>query len=139
MPLVLILFGLVLIAVAWRGTEHEFAAQLTQDFGTGGTFLASAAAIGVLGALGYVPALRTLSNYAMALVIVVVALRNGGLFGQLAAVIDHPPGAAPAVPLAAYSAGSGGTAGGGGAVSGALSGPASFVSPAGLLSLGQVL
>jgi uncharacterized membrane protein YgcG len=117
-PLLLILFGAVLVTVAWRGTEHQLAAQLSADFGTGGQFLAWAAAIGVLGAIGYVPQLRTLSNLAMALVIVVLVLRNGGLFTELAAVIDHPPAASPTVPLAAYSGsstgGAGGTGGGGG-------------------------
>lgn len=118
MPLVLIAFGAVLIAAAYRGTEHELAAQLASDFGSGGSFLAWAGAIAALGALGYVPALRTLSNMLMALVIVVLVLHNGGLFTQLAAIVDNPPPASPGVPLAAYSSGSGGTSGSGGGGSG---------------------
>ncbi len=112
MPLVAIIAGLVMIDLAFRGTEHEFAAQAAQDFGTGSQFWAWFAAISLLGALGYVPQLRTLSNAAMALVIVVLTLRNGGIFAQLAAVIDNPPQAAPSVPLAGAAGGGGGGGGG---------------------------
>lgn len=110
MPLIAILAGLTLIAVAYRGTEHALSAQLTSDFGSGGAgsqFVAWAAALLALGALGYVPKMRQLSNLAMALVIVVLVLRNQGIFGQLAGVIDNPPAAMPSVPLAAYSGGGG--------------------------------
>ncbi len=111
MPIVAILIGVMCLDLAFRGTEHAFAKQLAADFG-GGEFVAWAAAILVLGGLGYVPALRRVSTLSLALVIVVLVLRNGGLFAQLAAVVRSPPTALAAIPLSSYggspSSGSGG-------------------------------
>jgi hypothetical protein len=117
LPLALIFVGVIMIVLAFRGTEREFATQLKTDFG-GGQFVAWFAAVTILGGLGLVPQLRTLSNLSMALVIIVLVLRNGGLFTNLAAVIEHPPAAAPSIPLSQY----GGSGGGGllGAIGGAI-------------------
>lgn len=113
MPLVAILAGLVMVDLAFRGTEHLFARQLAADFGQGTEFLSWAAAVLILGALGYVPALKTVSNGSVALVIVVLVLRNGGLFQQLSSVITSPPAPVPSVPLSSYggSSSSGGLLG----------------------------
>lgn len=118
MPLILILAGAMLVTVAFRGTEHEFARQATQDFG-GSQFVAWAAAVLVLGAIGYYRPLRGASDLMLALVIVAMTLANGGLFAQLAAVIDNPPAPSAPVPLADYqgslrSSSGGGSSGGGG-------------------------
>ncbi len=135
MPLILILAGAVLMVVAFRGTEHEFAAQAAHDFG-GTAFLAWSAAVVILGAIGYYSPLRRVSDLGLALVILALVLANGGLFTQLAAVIDNPPAASAPVPLASYggslsgssSSSSGGGGGGGlacageGAASGAAMG-----------------
>lgn len=102
MPIAAIIIGILLIDVAFRGTEHKFATQLGQDFGQGSQFWSWAAAIGIIGALGYVDALRKVSNLLLGLIIIVMVLRNGGLFAQLAAVIKNPPQALPAVPLTSY-------------------------------------
>ena len=83
MPLAAILLGAILIDLAFRGTEHEFAAQLGQDFGQGSQFIAWAAAIVILGAIGYVKPLDKVSTGLLALVILVMVIRNGGLFAQL--------------------------------------------------------
>ncbi len=101
MPIVAILVGAMCLDLAFRGTEHAFAKQLAADFG-GGEFVSWAAAILVLGGLGYVPALRKVSTLSLALVIVVLLLRNGGLFTQLAAVVRSPPKAMAAIPLSSY-------------------------------------
>lgn len=136
MPLAAIILGAVLLDLAFRGTEHEFAHQLSADFGQGSKFWSWAAAIGVLGALGYVNGLKTISTMALALVIVVLVLVNGGLFTQLAAVITSPPAPSPPISLGSYKAAapaagaaSGGGSGGGagsssGGASGALTGAA---------------
>jgi hypothetical protein len=116
-PLIAILAGLGMIVVAFRGTEHVFAQQAGKDFGQGSEFLTWFAAVTALGALGFYAPLRGLSNAAIALVIVVLVLRNGGLFTQLAGVITNPPAAYPAVPLSAYYSGAAG--GGGVSVGGA--------------------
>lgn len=126
MPIVAILLGAIMIDLAFRGTEHEFEQQLRSDFG-GGEFVAWVAAIVVIGGLGYVPALRRISTVGMALLIVVLTLKNGGLFTQLASVVTNPPAASAPVPLASYEGGGGG-GGGGGGILGALTGGSDPVS-----------
>jgi len=106
MPLALIFIGLIMVVIAFRGTEREFATQLKTDFG-GGEFIAWFGAIAILGGIGLVPQLRTLSNLAMALVIVVLVIKNGGLFANLASVIEHPPTPSAPVPLSTYYSGGG--------------------------------
>jgi hypothetical protein len=100
-PLIAIALGVIMIDLAMRGTEHEFAKQLESDFGQS-QFWSWVAAIWVLGAIGAVPELRRVSTAGMALVIVALVLANGGLFEQLAKVITAPPKPAPAIPLSAY-------------------------------------
>jgi hypothetical protein len=122
MPLVAIIMGAILADLAFRGTEHEFAKQLGADFGQGSQFWSWAAAIAIIGALGYVDALKRPSGLLMALVVLGMVLKNGGLFQQLEAIVTHPPQAAPAVSLTSYSnpnlgLGGGGSGGGGGAAS----------------------
>jgi hypothetical protein len=132
MPLIAMLFGGILLDLAFRGTEHEFATQLEQDFG-GGEFWAWAAAIWVIGAIGAIPDLRSVSNWALGLVIVVLVLVNGGFFTQAQALITNPPGAAPAVPLSSYqavnllggSSSSSSSSGGGGVLGGLFGGSSS--------------
>jgi uncharacterized membrane protein YgcG len=113
-PIGVILVGVSLLILAARGTEHEFAKQLESDFGQAQQFVAAIAAIIIIGALGYVTQLRTLSNLMLALVIVVLVLKNGGLFTQLAQVVTHPPAPAAAVPLSSYGSGSSSSSSGGG-------------------------
>lgn len=120
MPLAAIILGALLIDLAFRGTEHEFAQQVGADFGSGGQFWPFAGSIAIVGALGYIEPLRRVSTALLALVAVVWLLSNRGVLAQLAAVIEHPPQAAPAVPLGAYggSGGSGGSSAGGAGGSG---------------------
>lgn len=109
MPIVAIILGAVLVVIALRGTEYEFGDQLESDFGQT-AFWSWAAAILFLGALGYVPALRRVSQYSVGLVVLVMVLRNGGLFTQLARFVDSPPSPAPVIPLPSGSSGGSGIA-----------------------------
>ena len=123
MPLAAIILGALLTDLAFRGTEHEFARQLGADFGASGQFWPFAGSIAIVGALGYIEPLRRVSTALLALVAVVWLLSNRGVLARLAAVIEHPPQAAPAVPLGAYgSGGSGGGSSGGGGILGMLGG-----------------
>jgi len=123
MPIAAIILGAMLIDLAFRGTEHLFAAQLGKDFGQGTQFLSWAAAVLILGSIGYVPALSKVSTLLNALVIVALVLRNGGLFAQIAGVIEHPPAATKAVLISSYkdpsssSGSTGGSSSGGSTVS----------------------
>lgn len=121
MPLAAILAGLIILDLAFRGTEHEFATALAADFGQGSRFWSWAAAIGIIGALGYVDSLRRVSTLMLGLVIVVMVLRNGGLFAQLGAVIANPPKAAAAVPISSYKSSSSSSSSGGGSTVSELS------------------
>ncbi len=103
MPIAVILLGLILIDLAFRGTEHRTAKLLAADFGEGSRFWSWAAAIGVVGALGYAAPLRGVSTALLTLVLVALILSQGGLFEKLADVILHPPKASAAVPLTAYA------------------------------------
>jgi hypothetical protein len=104
MPIIAIIIGVMCLDLAFRGTEHQFAAQLGKDFGQGTQFWSWAAAIGVVGALGYVPSLSKVSNPLLALVITVLVVRRGGFFDQIAALIEKPPAASASLPLSAYPA-----------------------------------
>jgi uncharacterized membrane protein YgcG len=114
MPLVAIFVGAVMLDLAARGTEHEFARQLGADFGQGSKFWAWAAAIVILGALGYAPGLKKIGWLPLTLVVLVMILANGGFYARFASLVANPPKAAPAVPLSQYgSSGSSSSSGSG--------------------------
>lgn len=99
MPIVAILLGAVLIDLGVRGSEHLFGQQLEQDFGQG-RFLAWAATIVGLGAIGYSKTFRGVSTAGLALVLIVMVVVNGSqAFPALASFIENPPSPTPAVPL----------------------------------------
>jgi hypothetical protein len=124
----IITVGLILMATALKNTQHELGDQLSIDLLGSDGFLAWAGAILALGFIGYLPGLRTTSRYLLALVAVVVVLRNGGLFAnaQAAFLAASASGPAPSIPAASSSsggsgaAGSGGSGGGGSNVAGAV-------------------
>jgi hypothetical protein len=102
MPLAAIIVGAMLIDLGFRGTQHQFAAQLGTDFGKGSQFLTWAAAIGGFGALGYVPGVGKLADALLGLVVMVLIITKGGLFDQVQNLVLSPPGPSAAVPLSAY-------------------------------------
>jgi predicted lysophospholipase L1 biosynthesis ABC-type transport system permease subunit len=103
MPIALILAGIILAVISFRGTEHDTAKLLAADFGQGSKFWAWGAAIAVLGALGYAAPLRGFSTALLTLLIVAMVLTHGGLFDQLKQVIINPPAPAPAHSLTEYA------------------------------------
>lgn len=125
----LLIVGLVLISTALKNTEHELA-QLLQDdiLGTSG-FLTWAGAILAIGAIGYIPGMRQTSRYLLALIGVVMIVRNGGAWANAQAAIMSASALGPApsvksLAVSATSAGSGssgGSAGAGAAAGGSAS------------------
>lgn len=101
MPIAVIFVGGIMIVLAFRGTEHQFARQLGTDFANG-EYLSWMAAVVIIGSLGYAKPLRPLSSLLLALVVVVLAVSHRGLFAQLQQLIQHPPAPTPAVPISAY-------------------------------------
>ena len=73
MPFLLILLGALLLVVALQGTYSQLASDLEQDLPG---FVKWGAAIGAIGATGYIPGFRTPSRYLLALVLLVIFMRN---------------------------------------------------------------
>lgn len=82
MPFALIFVGVILVVVGFRGTQDAFFGLLKGDFTGSGNFFYWVVSIGVIGAVGYIPRLKGLSNAFLVLIIVVLFLSNKGFFAQ---------------------------------------------------------
>lgn len=91
MPFALVTIGLLMIVVGARGTHRAFGAQVSADFTGQGSFLYWIAAIGSVGALGYIETFRTFSHIFMSLIIIAMFLGNQGFFAKLKEAIDKGP------------------------------------------------
>jgi hypothetical protein len=76
MPFVLIVAGIVLITVAVRGTHQEFYQLVKGDFIGPNNFIYWVIAIAVIGAIGYVPRLKPISDGFLILVILALFLND---------------------------------------------------------------
>ena len=86
MPFALAVIGIVLIIAAVRDKQQELFDLVKGDFqgdGTSRGFITWFFAIAVIGAIGYIEELRPLSRAFLVLVIVVLFLKNGGVFQEL--------------------------------------------------------
>lgn len=89
MPFVLILIGVVLSTVAVRNNQAAFFALVAGDFSNQGNFLYWIAALGAIGAVGYIPDLKKFSDLFLTLVLLVLFLQKGkGFFGALTAQLQ---------------------------------------------------
>ena len=130
MPFLLLIIGAIIFIAAYQNTHGELASQLSQDVPP---FLKWGMAIAAVGALGFVPGMRDLSRWLLALVLVVIVLTNykqiiAGLqsIGSGASSSPQPTAASQAaagqVPTqAAISGGGNGTLVAGGALTGGSS------------------
>lgn len=83
MPFVLIFMGAVLVAAAVRGTQGQLFTLIRGDFSGPNNFIYWVVSILMVGALGYVPKLKPISDGFLVLIIVVLFLRRGtGFFDQ---------------------------------------------------------
>jgi hypothetical protein len=103
MPFLLILIGAVLIVSAYRNTYGDLATALETDVPGFATW---ALAIAAVAALGWVPGMQKISRWLLALVIVVLVLRNYQALFANAQTLAKLPAATPAqtTPTAAYLA-----------------------------------
>jgi hypothetical protein len=95
MPFLLILIGAVLIVAAYRNTYGQLATALETDvpaFATWGL------AIVAVGALGWIPGMRQVSRWLLALVLVVIVLRNYQALLNGVAGLKSTPAASAAAP-----------------------------------------
>jgi hypothetical protein len=85
MPFVLITVGVAIFITALNNTWKQFGAQVYKDmFGaTGGGFVYWAAALVIVGFIGYIPQLKKPADFFLVLIIVGLLLKNKGFFQQL--------------------------------------------------------
>jgi hypothetical protein len=87
-PLLFIGSGLILILTGVKGNPGALWQLVQGDFEGQNNFVYWTIAILVLGSLGYIAQLRSLSRMFVALVLIVLLLDNKGFFAQLQAFID---------------------------------------------------
>lgn len=95
MPYALILAGLVMFVSGIRDTQDDLFRLVKGDFTGQRNFVFWFLAILGIGAVGYVPKLKPISNAFLVLVIVVLFLSNQGFFTQFMAQIKSTETKAP--------------------------------------------
>lgn len=79
MPFALTIIGLIMIVSGARDTHAALGKEVVAD---ATDFLPWIVSIGGIGMVGYIPQLRTFSRAFMALIFIVMVLRNGGFFDK---------------------------------------------------------
>lgn len=100
MGFVLLIIGLLMIITGARGTYAQFGTQIASEFQGPNSFTYQMIALGAIGMAGYVPALQTISRWALALILLVILLGNRGstgFFTQLQQALKAGP-VAPQTP-----------------------------------------
>lgn len=82
MPIVLIIAGVVFLVSGTRGTASTLLSLLRGDLTGKDSYLYWAVAILAIGALGYSDTLKPFSRAMTALVVIVLFLKNGGVFDK---------------------------------------------------------
>lgn len=88
MPFVLIGIAIVLLVSGVNGTQKQIAQQLRDDLFGDKNFPMFVVAILAVGAIGYIPKAKGLSNAFLFLILVVLILSNGGVFNALVQQIE---------------------------------------------------
>lgn len=86
MPFALVVIGIVLLVAAGRNKQNELFDLVKGDFTgdeTSRGFIVWFLAIAAIGAVGYIEQFRPLSRAFIVLIIVVLFLKNGGVFQEL--------------------------------------------------------
>ncbi len=105
MPFVFVVIGILFLVTAIRGTQGAMFTLLKSEFVGSNSFVPWAAAIFILGALGYSKTVRPVADAMIGLVFLAMILANkGGFFSQLNNQLRNPvapatPAATPAAPL----------------------------------------
>jgi hypothetical protein len=87
MPFVLVLIGVLLVVVAYRGTYKELGTLVASEFSGQGHFIWWGVSVAVIGSLGYIKGMQEFSRYFLALLIVVLFLSNGGFFAKFTSAV----------------------------------------------------
>jgi hypothetical protein len=91
MPFALVTVGLILVITGVKDTYLAMGQLVKGDFVGKGNFLYWIAALGIVGSVGYVERLRGFANAFMALIIIAMVLKNGGVFSQFKAALASGP------------------------------------------------
>jgi hypothetical protein len=82
MPLAIVLIGILLVSVGVKGTQKELGAQFQKDLLGSQGFLIWFAALLIVGLLGTIKPIQQPARYLLALILIVILLRNNGVFTQ---------------------------------------------------------
>ncbi len=95
MVIALLIVGILLTTAGIRGTEGKLATQFASDMtGTDG-FIVWLGALVLIGLVGFIPGLQRPSRYLIALVVLVIVLRNGGVFQNFVTAIAQVDATGP--------------------------------------------
>jgi len=82
MPLVLIFLGVLLIVAAYRGTQDDLFELLKGDFVGSQNFFYWIVSIFVVGAVGYIPRMKPISDAFLVLILLMLFIRNDSFFSR---------------------------------------------------------
>lgn len=91
MPFALLLIGLVLVITSAQDTYVALGRQVRKDFTGNGSFLWWMIAIVMVGAIGYIEKLRGFATAFMALILIVLVLKNKGAFTGFVSALKKGP------------------------------------------------
>lgn len=97
MPFAFLILGSLFLIAGVRGTDEQLFTLIKGDFTGKPNFIGWLIAILVIGALGYIEPIKTVSRAFLALVLIVLFLSNGGVFEKFVQGLESPaqPEAAP--------------------------------------------
>ncbi len=99
MPFVLIIAGVILLIAAIRNSQGDLFTLLAGDFTGPNNFIFWFVSILIIGAIGYIPRMKPISDGFLILVILVLFLRKGtGFFDQFNAQIQTTQASVPPAP-----------------------------------------
>lgn len=96
MPLFFIGSGLVLILTGIKGDPSKLWTLVTGEFSGPNNFVYWLLSILILGSLGYVESLKSVSRLFIALVVIVLLLDNRGFFAQFQSFVNSSQNPKPA-------------------------------------------
>lgn len=95
MPIGFLFVGVMFIVLAYRGTIGDFEKLLVGTFTGAQSFVVWVSAILILGLLGFFKPIRPITDAFIGLIILVIILKNSGLFAQFNQALRSPVNTSP--------------------------------------------
>lgn len=83
MPFVILIAGIVLVVASVRDKQNDLFALLKGEFSGSHSFMPWIVSLVLIGGLGYVKAIKPVTDAFLLLLIIVLFLSNGGFFAKL--------------------------------------------------------